>query len=286
VPSSVVATVALGASVCAAVAACDAVFSLQPVALAKDARPVVMPDARPDVFRPANHDEDADTLDDDADNCPAIENLDQADGDGDGVGNLCDPHPTLAIDRIRYFDPLVHFGAWSVVGGTWVTDGETVTQTDSAVEALAVFAFAEMLVDPSIMVTITAHTGYGGGPYLVQGNTPGDTGPEGSMCYFNRAVSPDGLTLWDDRPGIPGAFVEYTVSLQGAGYPVQILDQASTEQNGAPTGPMRCTGVRAEGSAVTMNPSNPLALGDGRVGLYTYQGSTTFASVTIFDRAP
>ena len=106
------------------------------------------------------------------------------------------------------------------------------------------------------------------------------------MCYFNRSVSPDGLTLWDDRPAVKGAYVEYTAPFDGTGYPVRILDQASTEQAGAPTGPMRCTGVRPERSVVTTNPSSTEPLGDGRVGLYTWYATTTFASVTVFDRRP
>lgn len=263
-------------------AGCDQLWRLDPVSLPIDAAP----DApRPDGFRIVNHDEDADSLDDALDNCPAVENLDQADGDADGVGNVCDPHPTLPIDRIRYFDPLVHFGAWTVTAGTWITDGDNVTQMAPEGETLAVFALADTMVDPSIMVTITASTGYGGGPYLIQGDPSMDTGPEGSICYFNRAVSPDGLTLWDDRR-VAGSYIEYTASFEGTGYPVRILDQASTEMDGAATGPMRCTGVRPERSVVTANPSNTMPLGDGRVGLYTWYAVTTFGSVTVFDRVP
>jgi hypothetical protein len=41
------------------------------------------------------NDHDGDTKPNDADNCPAISNTDQADGDGDGLGDVCDPAPAI-----------------------------------------------------------------------------------------------------------------------------------------------------------------------------------------------
>jgi DNA/RNA endonuclease G (NUC1) len=38
-------------------------------------------------------DDDNDGVADTADNCPLVANADQADGDGDGIGNVCDPNP-------------------------------------------------------------------------------------------------------------------------------------------------------------------------------------------------
>ncbi len=43
-------------------------------------------------------DTDMDGTYDDADNCPETENADQADGDGDGIGDACDPCPDTADD--------------------------------------------------------------------------------------------------------------------------------------------------------------------------------------------
>ncbi|MFK7852727.1 MAG: PKD domain-containing protein [Granulosicoccus sp.] len=48
-----------------------------------------------DPLNPSDPDSDGDTLADDADNCPAIANTDQADADNDGLGDLCDPFNNL-----------------------------------------------------------------------------------------------------------------------------------------------------------------------------------------------
>jgi hypothetical protein len=64
-------------------------------------------DAVVDTVLLAGHDEDGDTVDDAIDVCPHVADPQQPDGDQDGVGDACDPHPTQAIDRIVFFDPFV-----------------------------------------------------------------------------------------------------------------------------------------------------------------------------------
>jgi hypothetical protein len=52
---------------------------------------------------PASHDEDSDGVADDLDNCPCIANASQDDGDGDSVGDACDPHPAASGDKRALF---------------------------------------------------------------------------------------------------------------------------------------------------------------------------------------
>ncbi len=43
-------------------------------------------------------DDDGDTVEDAADNCPLDANADQADGDGDGIGDVCDSETVVDVD--------------------------------------------------------------------------------------------------------------------------------------------------------------------------------------------
>jgi hypothetical protein len=90
-------------------------------------------DAAPDSF--VMHDEDHDNIDNTLDNCPGIYNPLQEDGDHDGVGDVCDPHPSVPGDHIavtEFFD-----GPFVALGGTpadWtIADGvQTTNETDLA----------------------------------------------------------------------------------------------------------------------------------------------------------
>lgn len=76
---------------------------------------------------PIGHDEDRDAVADVDDRCPHVAD-DQADADGDGVGDACDPEPALPRQALRFFDPfLASDPAWGeppvLVGDAMVLAG-------------------------------------------------------------------------------------------------------------------------------------------------------------------
>jgi hypothetical protein len=88
---------------------CDLLFQVQKVDQQADAHVAI--DA-PGCWDAAYRDnEDNDTKIDGCDNCPLDDNEDQADGDGDGIGNACDPHPGQPIEQRALFHPMTRFDA-------------------------------------------------------------------------------------------------------------------------------------------------------------------------------
>ncbi|UCH87325.1 MAG: hypothetical protein JSU97_02745 [Dehalococcoidia bacterium] len=83
-----------------------------------------------DVLDP---DDDGDTVVDVVDNCLAVSNADQADGDGDGVGDVCDPNPGVAdpTDPESFFCSPYHFETLAL-GETQNPSGEILRTCEQA----------------------------------------------------------------------------------------------------------------------------------------------------------
>ena len=77
----------------------------------------------------SGHDEDGDGVDDNCDNCPSYYNFDQADTNGDGIGDVCEyPGDHGLLTSITLFDPFLDNEAeWTINNGTWTYGGDEVS---------------------------------------------------------------------------------------------------------------------------------------------------------------
>lgn len=112
---------------------------------------------RADAF--VDVDDDRDGIRNADDNCPGIYNPMQEDGDRDGVGDVCDPHPATAGDMILataffddFFDTFTpdNSASWTVADGV-----ATTAQTPVDATATSLTLSLPDVLDPSIEIGFT-----------------------------------------------------------------------------------------------------------------------------------
>jgi hypothetical protein len=229
-------------------------------------------------------DDDCDQIPNAIDLCPADPD-DGTDTDADGVGDACDPSPTLAGDSIAMFYPMVVVDSmWAVgVGGTWTFDNSALNQTNISVDATTEHPAPPSIIEPTVEVVIEptfAGDGSMVGAYVVASPSGfvlmcrvvhHDAGDELQMLYGSNLSS---LTLAKTAgPLTPGP----QLRLYGGQLPDSdhsVICRARYD---------------AVGVAVTLDPALSRVLGRASfaaMGLGTHQATAAFDSVTVYTRQP
>jgi len=275
-----------------ALASCDRLLGLDSIPPLHDAPIDVRAlDALPDGLVLSGHDEDNDGIDDTIDLCPSDfdQTMPQPDADGDGVGDACDPHPDLPIDYIAYFDPLISFGPWHQLAGTWTSGSDDVSVGFQGNSSMALLEHGvtdgELFKNPTIEVwvssAITQLATEDVGAFVATDTVdPPPPLASGVFCYDDLAV---GSLAYYERRAVANQSKEIDTPF-AATLPVRIRVVANSETNDVLGGPVACEGYSPGNShmATETNPGYAQPITSGKVGLYTFDAAATFTSVTVF----
>jgi hypothetical protein len=139
-------------------------------------------------------DDDGDGRVDDCDNCPLDDNVDQADKDFDGIGDICDPHPDFAVEQLAYFSgfngPIANEGTKVGTAGTYTIASGLLRQTGTLTGRTLFVIAGGPWRRPTVELKIAgvqvngAATLFYTGMYLLQQNNPTvpEPRPDSILC--------------------------------------------------------------------------------------------------------
>jgi hypothetical protein len=301
-----------------ALSGCDALFQLHhvssPDAAIRDGLPIdaYTVDAAPGCWSAAyTGNEDGDEKVDGCDNCPLVPNTDQLDSDGDGVGNVCDANPMLALEKIAYFNPMRVFNLveWHTDGehGNWQDNEFGIQQANKGLDTLT-RTYARLdnagtpitFDQPMVQVIV-----YGSGPddtagsgdsdlarsavglYLMTGGDANDGLPNGFRCLieYPRADSTSGAIAYAEKQGML-SFSSVTI---GNPVPPALITVATLEAGklpGADVDPICIVSDPQGGMANLPFTSSPIKPNGLKIAVWAINSSVTFSALFITDRRP
>jgi hypothetical protein len=265
-----------------------------------------LPSSQPggdDAPPPPPVDTDGDTFLDPEDNCPTTPNMDQRDhdeddrgdacdgcphlgdtaldGDGDGIGDACDPRD--GIDTVvvfdGFYDDSTALADWTANNGTWEVSGDALRQTDPKggsvwwqapiARAYVDLAYVPISVGPAYDVTQNGQTRR---VHPSVGTVAGASDPDnhGYGCAIAKDPS-NRVTAWsvidDQWSGTPETWTGDLVVAER----YRIVQSLATEN--------ACT--FAQGVAATSSDSASLGATDGTLAIYTAATAIAFDYVFV-----
>lgn len=230
----------------------------------------------------SGHDEDADGVDDNCDACPTWHEDTQADGDHDGLGDLCEaPAGGTVLTRFVTFEPFTNnAGNWSSSGGSWNWGNDHVVGEDT----IGAYYYHNLQMTGSPQAVETTYyypefggtfSNYAGVVFGVQYSGLG-TITSGWECVFERDDNELGLF----KAGTTGW------SQQAA---TTVSTTATTGQWRKIRGIYSATGIRCHytdetGVNATVTVTDSVSAGNlsGKVGLRTYNEKAVFTSFITY----
>ena len=193
------------------------------------------------------HDEDGDGIADTRDNCPHLPNSDQADGDGDRVGDVCDREPANPRQAILMFSPLTGDDTQAQVGaGVWHETGDTMLHDEFPAAELdwnVPIATADVWVGFTILELSAASTQH---QLIVHASTGVDTIRYYTELYDNGAPSPYVAVSWFN-----GSTFMLLAKTNLVSYPAGMVDFHLTTDTTTPQFSLALVPVGATVSAAT-----------------------------------
>lgn len=229
---------------------CDLAFGIEPP---------------PDCPVLADHDEDADGLDDNCDPCPfKPDNL--GDDDDDGIADACDPEPAVPNVRLLF----TGFGVGSLAAFS-VTGGGGIANDAFHVGTNAHLLWTSEPLDRVWIVAGVTVNALGGGDYrelgvIVDGSPGPEARPNGTFCTFGKTSA--GVSYIDNFIANRPTSNDVTIDAGEPSFPIEgLVDGSLVAWHELAASPSMTCAFRTATSETSISGTRTPAPPAGRIGL-------------------